>query len=417
MKRSSECEHRIIPFDVQRVRDDFPVLHHPINGHPLTYLDSAASAQKPQAVIARVNHYYNTEHANVHRGVHQLSQVATRAYEDARVAVQKFINAAHSHEVLYTKGTTDGINLVAASYGGSQLAAEDEVIISTMEHHSNIVPWQMICQQRGAKLRVIPIDRAGQLDLAEFARMLTARTRMVAVAHVSNTLGTINPVAEMIRLAHAKGVVVLLDGAQAVPHFAVDVQELDVDFYVFSGHKLFAPTGIGILYGKTALLEAMPPYQGGGDMIERVTFAETTYNTLPHKFEAGTPSISAAIGLAAALEYLSQFDLRAITAHEQAILHYATEQLLSIDRLEIIGTAAAKTSVISFLLGGSHPFDVGAILDQQGVAVRTGHHCTQPLMDFYGIPGTVRASFALYNTTEDVDRLVTGLKKAAQMLL
>ncbi len=405
-----------IPFDANKVRQDFPVLGREVNGHPLVYLDNGASAQKPRQVIDRVAKYYTEEHANIHRGVHHLSQEATQAYEDARETVCRFINAKHSYEVLYTKGTTDGINLVASSFGRKNLAQGDEIIISTMEHHSNIVPWQMICELTGATVKVIPINQAGELDMEVFSSMLNVRTRLVAVVHVSNALGTINPVEEIIRLSHGQGIPVLLDGAQAVPHMSVDVQALDVDFYAFSGHKVFGPTGIGILYGKEALLNDMPPYQGGGDMIERVTFEKTTYNVLPHKFEAGTPNIADGIGFAAAVEYFSQYDASAIAAHEQDILHYATERLMTVDGLRIIGTAANKASVISFLLSGTHPFDVGTILDQQGIAVRTGHHCTQPLMDFYGIPGTVRASFAMYNNRDDVDALVAGLRKSASML-
>ncbi len=405
------------PFDVEKIREDFPVLSREVNDHPLIYLDSGASSQKPNQVIDRLNRYYRLEHSNIHRGVHHLSQQATEAYEQARETVRSFINAKNRHEVLFTKGTTDGINLVASSFGREFLKPGDEVIISTMEHHSNIVPWQLICAQAGAKIRVIPINQHGELIIEEFESMLNPRTRLVAVVHVSNALGTINPVEDMIRLAHGHNVPVLLDGAQAAPHTHIDVQALDVDFYAFSGHKVFGPTGVGILYGKEALLNDMPPYQGGGDMIERVTFEKTTYNVLPHKFEAGTPNIADGIGLASAIDYYSQFDESEVAAHEQDILHYATERLLDIDGLRIIGTAANKASVISFLLADTHPFDVGTILDQLGIAVRTGHHCTQPLMDFYGIPGTVRASFALYNNREDVDKLVAGVNKAASMLL
>ncbi len=415
MKKNSNARPSI-PFDANKIRQDFPVLGREVNGHPLVYLDNGASSQKPRQVIDRVAKYYAEEHANIHRGVHHLSQEATQAYEDAREMVRRFVNAKNSYEVLYTKGTTDGINLVASSFGRKNLAPGDEIIISTMEHHSNIVPWQMICELKGATVKVIPINQAGELEMEVFASMLNERTRLVAVTHVSNALGTINPVEEIIRLSHEQGIPVLLDGAQAVPHMPVDVQALDVDFYAFSAHKVFGPTGIGILYGKEALLNDMPPYQGGGDMIERVTFEKTTYNVLPHKFEAGTPNIADGIGFAAAVEYFARYDASAIAAHEQDILHYATEQLMTIDGLKIIGTAANKASVISFLLAGTHPFDVGTILDQQGIAVRTGHHCTQPLMDFYGIPGTVRASFAMYNHRGDVDALVAGLRKSASML-
>jgi cysteine desulfurase/selenocysteine lyase len=408
---------RKVHFDVEQVREDFPILGRSINGSPLTYLDSGASSQKPKQVIDRVSDYYTREHANIHRGVHHLSQQATQAYEDAREIIRCFLNAQHSHEVLFTKGTTDGINLVASSFGRKYLQAGDEVIISTMEHHSNIVPWQMICEERGAKVRVIPINRAGELDMAAYAELLNDRTKLVAVVHVSNTLGTINPVQDIISLAHQQDIPVLLDGAQAVPHMHVDVQALDVDFYAFSAHKVFGPTGVGILYGKEDLLNSMPPYQGGGDMIEKVTFEKTTYNTLPHKFEAGTPNIADGIAFGAAIEYYCQFDEAEIEAHEQDILEYATGKLEEIEGLGIVGTAAHKACVISFNLEGAHPFDVGTILDQQGIAVRTGHHCTQPLMEFYGIPGTVRASFAMYNNRDDVDALVAGVKRAAKMLL
>ena len=406
-----------VHFDVEQVRKDFPILGRSVNGSPLTYLDSGASSQKPKQVIDRVSDYYTREHANIHRGVHHLSQQATQAYEDAREIIRGFLNAQHSHEILFTKGTTDGINLVASSFGRKFLQAGDEVIISTMEHHSNIVPWQMICEERGAKVRVIPINRAGELDMTAYAEMLNDRTKLVAVVHVSNTLGTINPVQEMISLAHQQDVPVLLDGAQAVPHMHVDVQALDVDFYAFSAHKVFGPTGVGILYGKEDLLNSMPPYQGGGDMIEKVTFEKTTYNTLPHKFEAGTPNIADGIAFGSAIEYYCQFDEVEIEAHEQDILEYATRKLEEIEGVAIVGTAGHKASVISFNLDGAHPFDVGTILDQLGIAVRTGHHCTQPLMDFYGIPGTVRASFAMYNNRDDVDVLVAGVKRAAKMLL
>ena len=405
------------PFDVEQIRKDFPVLGREVNGHPLVYLDSGASSQKPNQVIDRLNRYYRLEHANIHRGVHHLSQQATEAYEQARETVRSFINAKNRHEVLFTKGTTDGINLVASSFGREFLKPGDEVIISTMEHHSNIVPWQIICEQKGAKVRVIPINQHGELIIEEFESMLNQRTRLIAVVHVSNTLGTINPVQDIIHLAHSHGVPVLLDGAQAVPHMHIDVQALDVDFYAFSGHKVFGPTGVGILYGKESILNDMPPYQGGGDMIERVTFEKTTYNVLPHKFEAGTPNIADGIGFASAIDYYSQFEESEVAAHEQDLLNYATERLLGIDGLRIIGTAANKASVISFLLADTHPFDVGTILDQLGIAVRTGHHCTQPLMDFYGIQGTARASFAMYNNRDDVDHLVAGIGKAASLLL
>lgn len=407
---------KTIDFDIEKIREDFPILRQTVNGNPLVYLDNGASSQKPASVIRAIETYYSSQNANIHRGVHHLSQIATQAYEDARVAIQTFINARHEHEVLFTKGTTDSINLVAQSFGRKFLREGDEIVITTMEHHSNIVPWQMVCESTGAKLRVAPINQAGDLILDEFVHLLNEKTRLVAVAHVSNALGTINPVEDIIKHAHAVGAKVLLDGAQAVPHMKVDVQSLDVDFYTFSGHKVFGPTGVGILYGREDLLNAMPPYQGGGDMIERVTFEKTTYNTLPHKFEAGTPNIVGGIGLHAAIRYFESLDLKSIAVHENDLLNYATDQLTAIDGLKIVGTAKNKASVISFLIGDTHPFDVGTLLDQQGIAVRTGHHCTQPLMDFYGIPGTVRASFALYNNREDVDKLAAAAQRAANML-
>ena len=401
------------------IRREFPLLQREVNGHPLVYLDNAASSQKPQCVIDALAHYYTEQNSNVHRGVHTLSQAATEAYEQARTRIAGFINAAHSHEVLFTKGTTDAINLVASAFGRRFVGRGDEIIVSTLEHHSNIVPWQMLCEQVGAVLKVAPINPAGELDLAAFTALLNRRTRLVALAHVSNALGSVNPVREVIELAHGNpgnSVPVLLDGAQAVPHMPVDVQALEVDFYAFSGHKVFGPTGVGVLYGKQALLNEMPPYQGGGEMIERVTFEHTSYNTLPHKFEAGTPNIAGSIGLGVGLDYFSRFDPAALRAHEQDLLDDATRQLLAIDGIKIIGTARHKVGVLSFVLADSHPFDVGTLLDQQGVAVRTGHHCTQPLMDFYQLSGTVRASFALYNNRADVEALVRAVGNAAGML-
>ncbi|MBX2869194.1 MAG: cysteine desulfurase [Acidiferrobacterales bacterium] len=403
-------------FDIALVRNDFPILDTEVNGRPLIYLDNGATAQKPQSVIDVIDRYYSEQNANIHRGVHQLSQLATQAYENARETIQHFLGARHSYEVLFTKGTTDGINLVASSWGRQNLNPGDEVIISTMEHHSNIVPWQMICEEKGAILKVIPIHDSGELDMAAFDSLLSDRTKMVATVHVSNSLGTINPVDEIICKAHSAGALVLLDGAQSVPHMRVNVTALDVDFYTFSGHKIFGPTGVGVLYGKEDLLNAMPPYQGGGDMIEKVTFEKTTYNTLPHKFEAGTPNIVGGIGLAAAIDYVSQFDPSSLAAHEQDLLDYATATLSEVPGVRIIGTAEKKASVISFVVDGLHPFDVGTLLDQQGIAVRTGHHCTQPLMDRYGIPGTIRASFAIYNNRSDVDVFVAALGKAVDML-
>ena len=403
-------------FDIDRIRRDFPILSREVNGRPLVYLDNGATSQKPRSVIDTIDRYYTDENANIHRGVHHLSQVATQAYEDARETIARWINAPASRQVLFTRGTTEAINLVASSWGRDVLFPGDEMVISTMEHHSNIVPWQMICEERCAKLKVIPMSGSGELDMDAFGGLLTERTRLVSVAHVSNTLGTINPVQEIIARAHEAGALVLLDGAQALPHMRIDVQELDADFYAFSGHKVFGPTGVGILFGREELLDSMPPYQGGGDMIEKVTFERTTYNTLPHKFEAGTPNIVGGIGLAAAIDYVSALDQAAFMAHEKDLLDYATSALCDIPGLGIVGTAADKASVISFNLEGQHPFDVGTLLDQQGVAVRTGHHCTQPLMDYYGIPGTVRASFAFYNSRADVDALVNAIRRAADML-
>ncbi len=405
-----------VTFDVEHIRNDFPILSRQVNGCPLVYLDNGATAQKPRAVIETVDRYYSDENANIHRGVHHLSQLATQAYENARETIAQWINAPTSRQVLFTRGTTDSINLVASSWGRDVLFPGDEVVISTMEHHSNIVPWQMICEERCARLKVIPIFANGELDLEAFEGLLTDRTRLVSIVHVSNTLGTINPVREMIDQAHQAGALVLLDGAQALPHMRIDVQALGCDFYAFSGHKVFGPTGVGILYGREALLDSMPPYQGGGDMIEKVTFEKTTYNTLPHKFEAGTPNIVGGIGLAAAIDYLGTLEQTPLAVHEAGLLDHATQALGEIPGLEIIGTAPNKASVISFNLKNQHPFDVGTLLDQQGVAVRTGHHCTQPLMDYYGIPGTVRASLAFYNNCEDVDALVRATRRAADML-
>ena len=401
----------------KKVRQDFPLLHQQMRGNPLVFLDSAASSQKPNSVIEAISTYYRETHANVHRGVYQLSQEATDAYERGRTLVRQFINAPSDKEVLFVRGATEGINLVASTYGRKYLQAGDEVIISAMEHHSNIVPWQMACELAGAHLKVIPVNDRGELQLEDFDRLLNDRTRMVAIVHVSNSLGTINPVEYIIEKAHARNVPVLLDGAQAIPHMKVDVQALDVDFYAFSGHKMFGPTGIGILYGKEKWLNDLPPYQGGGEMIETVTFEKTTYGELPHKFEAGTPDISGAVGLGAAVEYIMQIGHEAIEAYEHELLVYATEELQKIDGVRIIGNAENKASVVSFLLADLHPYDVGTILDQLGIAVRTGHHCTQPLMDRFGIPGTIRASLAFYNNREDIDRLVTGVRRAASMLL
>lgn len=408
-------------FDVERIRQDFPILHQQVNGHPLVYLDNAATTQKPNAVIDAIANYYREDNSNVHRGAHTLADRATAKFEAARITVARFINApvinGSAKQILWTRGTTESINLVAASWGRSQLNAGDRVLVSAMEHHSNIVPWQMVAQEKGATVEPIPVDASGTLDLQAFAAMLDERVKMVSVGQVSNALGTINPVEDIIRLAHAVGAKVLVDGAQAVSHWPVDVQALDCDFYAFSAHKVFGPTGLGVLYGKLDLLESMPPYQGGGEMIETVSFACTTYNQLPYKFEAGTPDISGAIGLAAAIDYLNQLDRRAAAAHEQALLRYAEEKARATDGIRLVGTAGKKTSVMSFLLEGAHPHDLGMLLDKQGVAVRTGNHCAQPLMDQFGIPGTVRASFSFYNTFAEVDSLFAALDKAKTFLL
>lgn len=402
--------------DFAKIRKDFPLLKREMNGKPIVFLDSAASSQKPRYVIDAMDSYYKNLHANVHRGVYQLSQEATDAFEKSRRLIQEFINAPSDRECIFVRGTTEGINLVANCYGRKFLEAGDEVLISTMEHHSNIVPWQMICEEKGAHLKVVPINEEGEMIMSEFDKLLADKTKIVSINHISNALGTINPIREVIAKAHAKNIPVLIDGAQAIPHLKVDVQELDVDFYTFSGHKMCGPTGIGILYGKEKWLNAMPPYHGGGEMIETVTFEKTTYNTLPHKFEAGTPDIAGVVGLGAAVEYMQSIGHEAIAQHEHDLLTYGTSQLKQIDGIRIVGEAKEKASVISFLLEGAHPYDVGTILDKLGIAVRTGHHCTQPLMARYGIPGTVRASFAFYNNKEDIDKLVEGVKRAARML-
>ena len=408
--------YRQTAFDVERIRRDFPILHHPIRGgKKLVYLDNAATTQKPQQVIDRIVRFYSQENSNVHRGVHYLSEVATEAYESARTTVKLFLNARDEKEIVFTRGTTEGINLVASSWGRARVAAGDEVLISAIEHHSNIVPWQLLCDEKGARLRVTPVNDAGELMLDEFAKLLTPRTRIVAFGHASNALGTINPIKRMIAMAHANGSVVLIDGAQGVPHLEVDVQDLDCDFYAFSGHKVYGPTGIGVLYGKQALLDSMPPYQGGGDMILSVSFEKTTYNALPYKFEAGTPNIAGVVGLAAALDYIGAIGLPNIAVHEQDLLRYATERLDGIPGLRIIGTAAEKASVISFTLEGVHPHDIGTILDQEGIAVRTGHHCAQPVMMRFNVPATGRASFGLYNTRGEADALVAGLHKVIEV--
>jgi cysteine desulfurase / selenocysteine lyase len=396
-------------YDVQAVRHDFPILRERVHDKPLVYLDNAATTQKPQTVIDRLTTFYAHENANVHRGVHLLSERATDAYEDARRTVCRFLNAADPREVVFVRGTTEAINLVAQSYGRSHIGPGDEIVITTMEHHSNIVPWQMLCEQTGARLRVVPITDAGELRLDAYEAALSERTKIVAVVHVSNALGTINPVAEIVRLAHGRGIPVLVDGAQAVAHMLVDVRRLDCDFYTFSGHKIFGPTGIGVLYAKAPLLEAMPPYQGGGDMISSVTFERTLYNVLPYKFEAGTPNIAGAIGLAAALDYVDAIGLDRINAYERELLAYGTDALSQIAGLRLTGTAADKAGILAFALEGVHPHDIGTILDRQGIAIRTGHHCCQPLMDRLGVPATARASLALYNTREEIDALAAAL--------
>ncbi|MEM9919809.1 MAG: cysteine desulfurase [Bacteroidota bacterium] len=404
-----------LTLDVAKVREDFPILHQSMRDKPLAFLDNAASSQKPQVVMDALDEYYKKYNTNIHRAVYHLSQKATTAYEKARTRIRQFINAPSDKEIIFLRGTTEAINLVAHSYGKKFIQEGDEVVISAMEHHSNIVPWQFACEERGAKLRVVPINDQGELDMEAYASMLNERTKMVALVHVSNSLGTINPVKEIIRLAKERDIPVLLDGAQAVPHMPVDVQELDVDFYTFSGHKIFAPTGIGILYGKEKWLEQMPPYQGGGDMIRSVTFEKTTFNDLPHKFEAGTPDISGPIGMAAAIDYIEGIGYDWIAAHEHELLTYGTEALSQVEGLRIIGTAKEKASVLSFDLEGVHPHDIGQLLDYEGVAVRTGHHCTQPVMDFFDVAATTRASFAFYNTKEEIDRLAEGLKKVKAM--
>jgi len=410
-----EMRREDVKFDVSRIREDFPILKQQVHGRPLIYLDNAATSQKPRVVVDAIAGYYAEQNANVHRGVHHLSQLATREYEDARVKIQKFINAAETHEIIYTRGATESINLVAQSYGRKFVHEGDEILISALEHHSNIVPWQMLCDQYRTKLRVIPINDDGELMLEEFARMLNRRVKMVAVAHLSNALGTIIPVKRIIEMAHSYDIPVLLDGAQAAPHLKVDVRDLDCDFYAFSGHKMCGPTGIGVLYGKSHWLESMPPVMGGGDMISSVTFEKTTYNSLPYKFEAGTPNIEGAIGLGVAVDYLNSIGLDRIAAHEHELLDYATEIIGAIPGVKIIGTAREKSSVLSFTVDGIHPHDIGTILDQEGIAIRAGHHCAQPVMKRFDVPATARASFAFYNTREEIDALAEGLQKAIEV--
>lgn len=403
--------------DSDKIRKDFPLLNQRVYNKPLIYLDNAATTQKPLQVIETITKYYSEENSNVHRGVHFLSQQATLAFENARVMVQKFINATFSHEIIFTKGTTESINLVANSFGRAFLKEGDEILISTMEHHSNIVPWQLACSYYNANLKVIPIFENGELDFDSFKVLLSDKTKLIAITHVSNTLGTINPVKKIIEIAHQKNIPVLIDGAQGIAHTKVDVQNLDCDFYCFSGHKIYGPMGVGVLYGKEKWLNQLPPYQGGGEMIKKVTFENTTFNELPFKFEAGTPSVADVIGLSSALDYVSSLGINKIEEYENELLKYATSELSKIDEIKIIGRAEEKAALISFLLADSHPFDVGTIINHMGIAVRTGHHCTQPLMDFYNIPGTIRASFSFYNTFEEINLFVDAIKKTKQMLI
>ncbi len=402
-------------FDVERIREDFPVLHQEVNGHPLVYLDNAATSQKPQCVIDALVDYYSTENSNVHRGVHTLSQRATDDYEAARSKVRRFINAAEDHELIYVRGTTEGINLVAQTYGRQNIGDGDEIIISGMEHHSNIVPWQILAQETGAVLKVVPFNDDGELLLDEYEKLLSPRTRLVSIVHQSNAMGTINPMEAIIEMAHARGIPVLVDGAQSIPHIPVDVRQLDCDFFAFSGHKLYGPTGIGILYGKAELLEQMPPYQAGGEMIRSVTFEKTLYNILPHKFEAGTPNIAGSIGLGAAVDYVESIGMERIAAYEKELLDYGTGRLSRIEGLKLIGTAKEKGGILSFTLGDIHPHDIGTILDSQGIAIRTGHHCAQPVMQRFAIPATARASLAFYNTPAEIDALVKGIDRVLEV--
>lgn len=402
-------------FDVERVRADFPILAQTVHGHKLVYLDNAATSHKPKVVLDRILHYYQFDNANIHRGVHYLSERATEEYEAARNRVQGFLHAGRASEIIFVRSATEAINLVAQTYGRVHVGRGDEVLITAMEHHSNIVPWQLLCEEKDAKLRVAPINDRGELILEEFQALLSARTKIVAVGHVSNALGTVNPVGEIIRLAHQKNIPVLVDGAQAVPHMAVNVQELDCDFYAFSGHKVYGPTGIGALYGKAALLDQMPPYQGGGDMISSVTFEKTVYNKVPHKFEAGTPHMAGAVGLRAAIEYLDKLGLDAIAAYEHELLSYATDRVSALPGVRLVGTARKKTGVLSFVMDGVHPHDIGTILDQEGIAIRTGHHCAQPVMERFGVDATARASISFYNTKGEIDRLVGGIQKVREV--
>lgn len=413
--RPAATAERPAAFDVWRIREDFPILKQLVHGKPLVYLDNAATSQKPGAVLDALWRFYTEECANVHRGIHLLSERATQDYEETRTKVQHFLGAGEAREVIFVRGTTEAINLVAYSYGRKNVRPGDEILITAMEHHSNILPWQILCEEKGARLRVAPINDDGELLLEEFEKLLNPRTRLVAVCHVSNALGTVNPIVRIIQMAHSQNVPVLVDGAQAAPHRKVNVQELDCDFYAFSGHKLYGPTGVGVLYGKARLLEEMPPYQGGGDMIRSVTFEKTTYNCLPYKFEAGTPNIAATIGLGAAIDYVSQIGLERMAAYERELLEYATRKISRIPGVRIIGTAREKAGVLSFVVEGVHPHDVGTILDQDGIAIRAGHHCAMPVMERFGVPATARASFACYNTQEEVDILVSGMQKVREV--
>ncbi len=403
------------PFDVWRVREEFPILKETVYGKPLVYLDSAATSQKPQRVIDAMTHFFLRENANVHRGVHYLSERATEAYENARMKVAQFLNARHTDEIIFVRGTTEAVNLVAQTYGKTHVGSGDEVLITAMEHHSNIVPWQMLCEEKGAHLRVVPVSDAGELELAEMEKMIGPKTKLVAVTQVSNVLGTVNPIAQIVQMAHAQGVPVFVDGAQAAPHLAIDLQQLDCDFYAISGHKMYGPTGIGVLYGKSELLEKMPPYQGGGDMILSVSFEKTVYNKSPNKFEAGTPNMAGAVGLGAAIDFLRSMESHSFSAHEHDLLAYGMTALSKIPGLRLIGTAPLKSSVISFVFDEIHPHDIGTILDREGIAIRTGHHCAQPLMKRFGLPATARASIGCYNTRHDIDALVAGLAKVQEV--
>lgn len=402
--------------DIQKIRQDFPILHQEVNGRPLVYLDNAATTQKPRVVIDALTRYYQQDNANIHRGIHTLAERATAAFEETRQAVHQFINSNEPEEVVFTKGTTDGINLIAATFGRANIGEGDEIIISGMEHHSNIVPWQMLCEEKRAHLKVIPVNDRGEIELAEYKKLLSARTKLVSVVYVSNSLGTINPVKDIINLAHQQGAAVLLDGAQSTAYLDIDVQALNCDFYVFSGHKVFGPTGVGVLYGKRRLLEKMPPYQGGGEMIRSVSFEKTTYNDIPYKFEAGTPNIADVVALKAAIDYISEVGKSAMRAHEEKLLAYGQQQLSEVPGLRMIGTAEKKMNVISFVFENIFHFDVGQMLDARGIAVRTGHHCTEPLMARFGLEGTVRASFAMYNTKKEIDQLAEGLQRIVKMM-